>query len=617
MIPTNIKKQHLLQAIAEIDREGVPPHQQSTGYDLVYKNKRYPPKLVVRIANRIANGRELWNFSGGAETNSFLEAHHFTIVPKAGAANASKSSIAEYHDWLLDQLLAYRQTNPGFYFLPRTNKSPELLKAGHWFPGDDSYLHVALTRRASGDTRTKSVGLKIAFMPEERPCAWLIVLFKQERDPAVLAFYRGLVAALDMRAEGREMFALPYGEDLPAALNLFLNRDVPIFQKLLREHGLEEVLGISPESFSNKLNNVLRSRNAEDGTPEPRRARLCWNTNGWVAPSGPVGKSADKESFERQYGFGFEEWLFDFDRVLDDGYQYGFLQPVNQEWQAYAGKCYHVRLYARYGESGQRYWIGEIVPLEVIDHQTAEAVESEYRERGWIGERERQLAALNLPVDTLNASRPEVVGAMFNLRFLPQDAHLYPDPIPFSDQDVEDIRSNRYQFLKATLQAPAEAPPTGLLPFRASGPPNDAIETISRSFAPRTMELPNLHHQIQRELYDWLVRQYGEARVSWEQPIDGGGARIDLAVKTGVDAYDFYEVKTYPALMSGIRVALGQLLEYAYFPKGCRAERLIIVSYHEPEQQVQQYLDNLRKRTGLQVFYAWFDLETGAFMSMI
>ncbi|MCB0534786.1 MAG: hypothetical protein KDD14_21455 [Saprospiraceae bacterium] len=50
MIPTNIKKQHLLQAIAEIDRYGVPSYQQSTGYDLVYKNKLYPPKLVVQIA---------------------------------------------------------------------------------------------------------------------------------------------------------------------------------------------------------------------------------------------------------------------------------------------------------------------------------------------------------------------------------------------------------------------------------------------------------------------------------------------------------------------------------------------------------------------------------------
>ncbi len=66
-----------------------PPHQQSTGCDLVYKNKPYPPKLVVRIANRLANGRELWNFSGGVETNTFLEGHDFTIVPKAGAAGAA------------------------------------------------------------------------------------------------------------------------------------------------------------------------------------------------------------------------------------------------------------------------------------------------------------------------------------------------------------------------------------------------------------------------------------------------------------------------------------------------------------------------------------------------
>lgn len=61
--------------------------------------------------------------------------------------------------------------------------------------------------------------------------------------------------------------------------------------------------------------------------------------------------------------------------------------------------------------------------------------------------------------------------------------------------------------------------------------------------------------------------------------------------------------------MAGIRVALGQLLEYAYFPEGCRAGRLVIVSYHEPEPVAMQYLENLRVRTGLPVYYGYFDLE--------
>ena len=125
-----------------------------------------------------------------------------------------------------------------------------------------------------------------------------------------------------MREENHDCYILPYGEDIPGALRQFLNRDVPLFQELLKKHGLEERLGVSRASFENKLNNVLRIRDASgQENPEYRLSRLCWNDNGWVSPSGRGGKSPDKNSFEREHGFGFEEWLFDFDKVLDDGYQ--------------------------------------------------------------------------------------------------------------------------------------------------------------------------------------------------------------------------------------------------------------------------------------------------------
>ena len=107
----------------------------------------------------------------------------------------------------------------------------------------------------------------------------------------------------------------------------------------------------------------------------------------------------------------------------------------------------------------------------------------------------------------------------------------------------------------------------------------------------------------------WLVERHGAEHVAHEQPTGAGGARIDLAVRLAPDQLVFYEIKTYPSLMAGIRVALGQLLEYAYFPEGCRADQLVIVSYHKPEPAAMQYLENLRVRTGLPVYYGYFDLE--------
>ena len=60
MISNNITKEHLLSAINEINnypetRTG----RASSTYDLIYKDIAYPPKLVVSIANKFANGEAL------------------------------------------------------------------------------------------------------------------------------------------------------------------------------------------------------------------------------------------------------------------------------------------------------------------------------------------------------------------------------------------------------------------------------------------------------------------------------------------------------------------------------------------------------------------------------
>ena len=94
MIPKNITKEHLEKAIKEIDNEGIRKGRHSSTYDLFHKNKAYPPKLVISIANRHANGIELNpnDFEGGKETAAFeiLKIEGFTIKRKV------KPSISLY-----------------------------------------------------------------------------------------------------------------------------------------------------------------------------------------------------------------------------------------------------------------------------------------------------------------------------------------------------------------------------------------------------------------------------------------------------------------------------------------------------------------------------------------
>ena len=56
MIPDNIEVEHVLKAVDQIDREGVPSSRRSVHYDLVKDGEPYPPKYIISIANQYANG---------------------------------------------------------------------------------------------------------------------------------------------------------------------------------------------------------------------------------------------------------------------------------------------------------------------------------------------------------------------------------------------------------------------------------------------------------------------------------------------------------------------------------------------------------------------------------
>ena len=82
MIPRNINQSHIVKAIREIDRNGVPKGRKSRKFQLFHNGKNYPPKYVISLANKYATGVELepMEFSGGQETNSFLEKLGFRVV---------------------------------------------------------------------------------------------------------------------------------------------------------------------------------------------------------------------------------------------------------------------------------------------------------------------------------------------------------------------------------------------------------------------------------------------------------------------------------------------------------------------------------------------------------
>ena len=97
MIPSNIELEHIESAIKEIDDKGIRKGRHSSTYDVIYNDNAYPPKLIVSIANRFANGEELDPnlFNGGIGTDCFniLEKNGFKIVKKMQNNNVKDAII--------------------------------------------------------------------------------------------------------------------------------------------------------------------------------------------------------------------------------------------------------------------------------------------------------------------------------------------------------------------------------------------------------------------------------------------------------------------------------------------------------------------------------------------
>lgn len=88
-----IKKGHVFSAIDELNTNGWDKRRNSTKYDLLYQNKDYPPKEVIRHAGIAATGEEPIAFGGGEEANGLLMRLGFTIVYKGTDIPIEKAPI--------------------------------------------------------------------------------------------------------------------------------------------------------------------------------------------------------------------------------------------------------------------------------------------------------------------------------------------------------------------------------------------------------------------------------------------------------------------------------------------------------------------------------------------
>ncbi len=352
-------------------------------------------------------------------------------------------------------------------------------------------------------------------------------------------------------------------------------------------------------------------------------ARIIYNENSWVMPSGKYGKSKNGELYESVYGYGHEEWLFDLDKLYN-GYHYAFLEPIRKQHQAYVNKKFDIYLFTINSESTERFFVGKIFDVEVISEDEAKDVNNNYDKFGWLREMKKQIIDSSSSIDDINElSNDELV--LFNIRFLPCNVRLNPDV------DIPISRSNRiysltrYNLVNYTSDLNFDAEISDDKDFVDDSTEQvDSYEfrhtqnnieegnqvTVRKYNRPsKVIEISYLHDTISNMLFTKLQEQFGECNVSKEQYAGYGANRIDMVVHNS-DGDIFYEIKSYTSLRISVREAFGQLMEYAHWMDKQKAKELIIVTQDTGEsKKANEYLSRLRALYNIPIYYQYFNIE--------
>jgi hypothetical protein len=328
---------------------------------------------------------------------------------------------------------------------------------------------------------------------------------------------------------------------------------------------------------------------------EDKISKICWNTEGWKFPSGSKGKSVASSSFEAEYGYGHEEWLFDKSRIID-GHHYAFLQPLNLKSDKHVGKIYNIFLFTI--TQGIKYFVGKIKNAYCISKDESIDIYKIYKQKGWLKEMVKEIEKAGADPKHFTKTSPNI---FFNVKFKFEDVIKQDELAEVSDKDIN-ITTTHYRLLSKShdfkiVTELSEDENEGK--FKNTSRRNRTYK-VDSSFDP-------YHDKLQNALCDLLRNNYKHVYKTVTIEKD----RVDIKAKTLSDKWHYFEIKTNSPKLS-IRSAFGQIMEYSYWPDLARAEKLIIVADNAPDLETKRYLAHIRNKFNLPIFYRFFNMEKNA-----
>lgn len=322
-------------------------------------------------------------------------------------------------------------------------------------------------------------------------------------------------------------------------------------------------------------------------------ARICWNTRDWKSPSGKEGKSSAESSFEKNNGFGHEEWLLDNTRIMPDGYHYGFLEPMDVASGKHFGKVYDIHLFT-ISPRKEKVYLGCIHNAVGVEPKESAKVFRYYKEQGWIDEMKDDVRFVE---GTVTDFKPEL---MFNVKF-----KFYEANINYSNRPIIKPGSlgHRYNLMDKKNDFEFLLDEEGKVETLDTSIIMRATKSVKISIDPLHKKIQNAISKLLKDDYIHLSLDKGESSLS-------SGQRIDIKgqFKT-TGEWHYFEIKTYSAKQS-IREALGQILEYSHYDHiSTRASKLYIIGPEKPDEKDAIYIKKLRRMYNLPLWFRWYSFK--------
>lgn len=324
--------------------------------------------------------------------------------------------------------------------------------------------------------------------------------------------------------------------------------------------------------------------------------RLGWNSSGWRHPTGELLKK--EASYVGTHGFGHEDWNFATTDLMNDRVL-GYVRYHPSNSRDDLADPVELLFFSK-KPGGPRFLVGRYRNARFLDAESREIARSTFAKSKILDKRIEELLALNLPnIETEEQARKNLLTDFSsNISVKPEDIEIFDPPLELT-ADLVDGRDprwiNRYGApitLNSSPDVRAKIRQRGKGSNNAAGlsGPQDLDEEAYCRFTVAQMKvIRRMHNLLSNRFRTWL-KKIGATEVTAELN------SVDVECNIKAETY-LFELKTMASQTPrlALRDAIGQILEYSFYPGRTRKNYLAIVLDAEPSQTEIEWISTLNQ----------------------